>query len=117
MGSQLAGTNEAPGKTVKKGGKVFKVYNASTSLEEKNNHVKNNNKLGNNYLNHIEGVKSIVAYKGPVNKVVRTMEANIKSGFSYCGARNINELWKNAKFIRITPAGIRESASHDVIVN
>ncbi len=117
LGSQLAGTDEAPGKTVKKGGKVFKVYNASTSLEEKNNHVKNNNKLGNNYLNHIEGVKSIVAYKGPVNKVIRTMEANIKSGFSYCGARNINELWENAKFIRITPAGIRESASHDVIVN
>ncbi len=116
IGSQFAGTDEAPGKLIKKDGKKFKTYNASTSLEEKKNHVKKLKNTGKNYLKHIEGVKATVPYKGPVSKVVEIMEANIKSGFSYCGARNINELWKKAQFIRITQLGVRESGAHDVIV-
>lgn len=116
IGSQFAGTDEAPGKIIKRNGKKFKVYNASTSLEEKRNHVKNLKNTSRNYLEHIEGVKAIVPYKGPVSKVITTMQANIKSGFSYCGAQNINELWKKAQFIRISQLGVRESGAHDVIV-
>lgn len=117
IGSQFAGTNEAPGKKIVKNGKKYKQYNASTSIAEKKNHIKNMRNTQKNYLKHIEGVKSLVPYKGAVSKVMVKMEANIKSGFSYCGARNIKELWKKAEFIQITPMGRRESGAHDVLIN
>ena len=116
IASQFAGTQEAPGKLIERKGKKFKEYNASTSLKEKKNHVKSLKNTSKNYLKHIEGVKSLVPYKGPVAKIIEIMEANLKSGFSYCGAINIHDLWEKAKFIRITSQGIRESGVHDVIV-
>lgn len=116
IGSQFAGTNEAPGKISIRKGKKFKSYNASTSLIEKQNHVKTIKNTSKNYLRHIEGVKAIVPHKGAVSQVVFKMEANIRSGLSYCGAKNIRTLWKNAHFIRISQLGVRESGAHDVIV-
>jgi IMP dehydrogenase len=116
IGSQFAGTDEAPGKIITRGKKKFKSYNASTSLIEKKNHVKVLKNTSKNYLLHIEGVKATVPYKGPVSKLVQKMESNIKSGFSYCGAKNIKELWKNTQFIQITQLGVRESGAHDVLV-
>lgn len=116
IGSQFAGTDEAPGKIVKMKGKTYKQYNASTSAAEKRNHVKKMKENGKNYLNHIEGVSSLVPYKGSVTKVVSAIEANLKSGFSYCGAKNITQLWKNAEFIQVTKLGMRENGAHDVIL-
>lgn len=117
VGSQLAGHDEAPGKLVEKSGKKYKSYNASTSLTEKKNHTKKMNDLGKGYINHIEGIESFVPYKGPLLKTIERMEANLRAGFSYCGAKNINELWEKAKFIRITSQGLRESGAHDVILS
>lgn len=116
IGSQFAGCDEAPGKLIKRKRKNYKAYNASTSLIEKKNHIKKIKNNSKNYLKHIEGVKSIVPYKGSVRNVVAKMEANLKSGFSYCGAKNMRQLQKNARFIRITQLGVRESGVHDVIV-
>ncbi|OGM87651.1 hypothetical protein A2614_02400 [Candidatus Woesebacteria bacterium RIFOXYD1_FULL_40_21] len=116
VGSQLAGHDEAPGKLVERGGKKYKSYNASTSLAEKKNHSKKLNDLGKGYINHIEGVESFVPYKGALAKTIERMEANLRAGFSYCGAKNITELWEKAKFIRITSQGLRESGAHDVIL-
>jgi IMP dehydrogenase len=116
IGSQFAGTDEAPGKVLIRNNKKYKTYNASTSLVEKRNHVKTLKNTSRDYLNHIEGVKASVPYKGPVSKVISIMEANIKSGFSYCGAKDIKTLWKNARFIRISQLGVRESGAHDVLV-
>lgn len=117
-GSQFAGTDESPGKKVKIDGKWYKNYFASTSFKEKENHIKKNGKeFSKNYTKQIEGVESIVSYKGSVKDIVEKMTANIRSGFSYSGAKNIKELWKNAKFVRITSQGLRESGVHDVIVN
>ncbi|MGB6839183.1 MAG: guanosine monophosphate reductase [Microgenomates group bacterium] len=115
-GNIFAGTNEAPGKIIKKAGKTYKSYNASTSLAEKKNHVKTIKNTGKTYLYHIEGVKSIVPYKGPVSKIIKLIDANLRAGFSYCGAKNIKELWKNAHFIRISQLGVKESGTHDVLV-
>jgi IMP dehydrogenase len=116
-GSQFAGTDEAPGKKMVIKGKIFKNYYASTSFLEKKNHLKVNGKnLPENYVKHIEGVASLVPYKGPVGGIVERMVANIRSGFSYCGAKNIGSLWKRAKFVRITSQGLRESGVHDVFV-
>lgn len=116
-GCTFAGTDEAPGKTVKINGKFYKTYNASTSLAEKNNHIKvKNNGLNNNYIKQIEGVESFVPYKGPVSNIIENYLANIRSGFSYSGAINISSLWKKAKFIQVTSFGKKESEPHDVLV-
>ena len=115
-GSQFAGTDEAPGEKVTIKGKLFKNYYASTSFEEKKEHIKNNGKeFSKDYTKHIEGVASLVPYKGPVKKVIDKISSNVRSGFSYCGAKNISNLWKKAKFVRISEMGLRESGSHDVI--
>ena len=117
-GNIFAGTDESPGKKVEIKGKVYKQYFGSTSFMEKRNHIKKNSKeLNKNYSMHVEGVEGIVPYKGPVSKIIEKMEANIRSGFSYAGAFELKDLWKNAKFIQITEMGKRESSSHDIITN
>lgn len=116
-GSQFAGTDEAPGEIIKKGDKLFKSYNASTSLAEKKHHLFSiGEKLSKNYTKQVEGVESVVPYKGPLANVIELMAANIRSGLSYSGANNIPELWKKAKFMRVTSAGRAENGAHDVIV-
>lgn len=116
-GSQVAGTEEAPGKKIKVKGKIFKRYNASTSLAEKTKHIKDNgHEFNKNYIKQIEGVESLVPYKGKLKDVIDKMSANIRSGFSYSGAKNIEDLWKKRKFVRITGQGMRESRAHDVMV-
>ncbi len=116
-GSIFAGTNEAPGKLVKKDGKKYKIYNASTSLAEKTKHsIFNITETEKHYVKQIEGVESMVPYKGTLSTLIEKYSANIRSGFSYSGARDINKLWKTAKFVRISSQGLRESGAHDVIV-
>lgn len=115
-GSLFAGTTESPGQKVIINEKVYKSYNASTSLTEKKNHVEGDkNEFEKNYTKQIEGVESIVPFKGDLSDIVDRMTANIRSGFSYSGARNINELWKKARFTQITQMGKIESGAHDVI--
>lgn len=116
MGSQFAGHDEAPGKLIVKDGVKYKEYNASTSLTEKLKHTKVLNCLPNTYTKHIEGVESLVKYKGPLSNSVEKWIAGIKSGFSYSGAKDIVSLWKNAQFIRVSPLGARENGSHDVVL-
>ena len=116
-GSIFAGCDEAPGKLIIKDGKKYKAYNASTSLAEKLNHSKYNKKeIQSHYTKQIEGVESLVPYKGPVEAIVEKIKANVRSGFSYSGAIDIKSLWKNASFVRITSQGLRESGSHDVLL-
>lgn len=117
-GSIFAGTIEAPGKLVKINGKQYKNYNASTSLAEKTKHIEiGADKFNKNYQLQIEGVESFVPFKGGVIPILERYAHNIRSGFSYAGAKNINEFWKKAKFTQITSFGRRESEAHDVLVN
>lgn len=117
IGSQFAGTDEAPGEKIEKDGNFFKVYNASTSLAEKKNHLNiEGEKLGDNYIKQIEGVESMVKYTGPLSGVLESISANVRSGLSYSGAKNIPEFWKRARFMRITPLGRSENGAHNVIV-
>ncbi len=113
-GNILAGTDEAPGEIYESGGIKYKKYFGSTSKEQKEKHqeiIKNNS----NYAHHIEGVSGYLPYKGSVVQVLENLKAGIKSGFSYSGARNLEELWRNADFISISPAGQRESNHHDLV--
>lgn len=112
----FAGSKETPGRIITIGGKKYKKYHGSASETEKNKH--RNRKLPNlngNYIIHIEGVEGYVEYRGPVRKVVEELLAGVRSGLAYAGARNINELWKKAKFVQISSAGWRESKAHDII--
>lgn len=116
-GNLFAGSRETPGKVIKRNGKLYKEYHGSTSEKEKRNHLeKNGEQRSEHYIDYIEGVEALVPYKGPVERVLRRVETGIRSGFSYCGAHNLQELHKSARFIRITAAGKRESGAHDVQV-
>lgn len=114
-GFLFAGTKEAPGELKKINGKMFKVYNGSTSEAEKIKHMVRLGKLPDNYVKQIEGTESVVPYKGELKDNIEHMMSNVRSGLSYSGAKNIPELWKRAKFVRVTPLGSRENGSHDVI--
>jgi IMP dehydrogenase len=61
-----------------------------------------------------EGVEAVVPYRGHVHEIIYQLVGGLRSGLSYGGARTIRELQEHAEFIEITPAGIRESGSHDV---
>lgn len=116
-GSIFAGCDESPGKMIRKNGIKYKIYNASTSLAEKKKHsIFNHSEVEKHYVKQIEGVESIVLYKGALANLIEKYSANIRSGFSYSGAENITELWKRARFIRITSQGLRESGLHDVLL-
>lgn len=114
-GNIFAGTDEAPGESVEINGKQFKRYNGSTSLAEKIAHQTSGLNSDKHYVHHIEGVEGYVPYKGPVANVVEGLVAGIRSGFSYCGAQNLNELQTNAKFVRVTPAVQKENNFHDIL--
>jgi IMP dehydrogenase len=119
VGSMFGGTDESPGKTLVKNGKKFKMYRGMASFyaslgrkyrEEGPQDVDSNDL--NDYVP--EGVEAMVPYKGSVVEIIRQLVGGLRSGLSYCGAKTISEMQKNAEFIKITPAGYIESQPHDV---
>ena len=62
-----------------------------------------------------EGVEAVVPYRGHVKEILYQLVGGLRSGLSYGGARNIQELQEKAEFIHVTPAGVRESSYHDVV--
>lgn len=119
IGSLLGGTDESPGKTLVKNGKKYKIYRGMASFyaslgrryREEGAQVVDSDDL-NDYVP--EGIEAMVQYKGSVVEIVRQLVGGLRSGLSYCGAKNISEMQKNAEFIRITSAGYIESQPHDV---
>ena len=118
IGSLVAGTEEAPGETILYNGRKFKSYRGLGSLEamEKGSAdryfqggVKEAKKLVP------EGIAGRVPYKGTVQEVIYQLVGGLRSGMGYCGAADIMSL-HNAKFTRITNAGILESHPHEVII-
>ncbi len=120
IGSLLAGTDESPGVSITKNGKKYKIYRgmasfyASLGRKMREEGMLNIDDDLNDYVP--EGVEALVEYKGSVVEIVRHLLGGLRSGFSYCGARNIDELHRNAEFIKMTMAGYIESMPHDVNV-
>ena len=113
----FAATDECPGEIFELNGKRYKNYNGSASRVEKINQIqKDSSDKNEKYAIHIEGVEGMVEYRGSLEHVVEELCAGIKSGFSYCGSKNVLELHEKATFVRITSGGIRESGAHDVVV-
>ena len=116
-GSLFAGATESPSKIVKINGKKYKVYNASTcATEKKKQYKKYLDDKKPEYLKHVEGVESLVPFKGSVSEIVDNLLAGIKSGYSYNNAKTTPEIWENAQFVRVTAVGLKENGAHDVLL-
>ncbi|MEM2910559.1 MAG: IMP dehydrogenase [Nitrososphaerota archaeon] len=121
LGSLLAGTDESPGTTISRGGRKYKVYRGMASFYAMlAREVKEGKQMELDsvvdYAYTSEGVEAYVPYRGSASELLKQLVAALRAGMSYCGARNIIELWKNAKFINISEASIKESYPHDVEV-
>jgi len=112
----FAGTDESPGGIIMRKGMKFKVHRGSASfLATADRQLKLENS-SEQRLNSIvaEGVEALIPYKGKVADVIYQLGGALKSGMSYCNAKTIPALQKNAQFIKITDAGLRESKAHNV---
>ena len=119
LGSMFAGTEEAPGDTIILDGRRYKSYRGMGSLEAMQAGSKDR------YFQDVEddvnklvpeGIVGRVPYKGNVGEVMYQFVGGLRAGMGYCGAKDIEALHRDAKFVRITAAGVAESHPHDVTI-
>ena len=123
IGRLLAGTDESPGTIIMRNGRRYKIYRGMASMYAM---LGREFRLGENeaealldaseYSYYAEGVEAYVPYTGSASDVIKRLVAGLRSGMSYLGARTIDEMRKNAVFIKITQLSYRESMPHDVEV-
>ena len=118
LGGLLAGCREAPGEIMEISGKVYKQYRGMGSLAAmkagsaaRYGHDKNDRtrKVA------AEGIEALKEVSGSVDDVLGTLIGGVQSGMGYLGAATLGDLRSKARFIRVSPAGIKEAAPHDVI--
>ncbi|MDQ3713888.1 MAG: IMP dehydrogenase [Acidobacteriota bacterium] len=119
IGSLFAGTEEAPGETILFQGRTFKTYRGMGSIGamkqgSSDRYAQEGTVSDSKYVP--EGIEGRVAYKGTLAEMVTQLVGGLRSGMGYTGCKSIKELQANARFIRITSAGLRESHVHDVII-
>ena len=120
IGSLVAGTEESPGDTIIYNGRKFKSYRGMGSLEamgQKNGSKDRYFQSDTNDLKKLvpEGIAGRVPYKGTVQEVIFQLVGGLRSGMGYCGAAIIDKL-HDAKFVRITNAGVQENHPHDITI-
>lgn len=120
IGSLVAGTEESPGDTIIFNGRKFKSYRGMGSLEamEQKNGSRDRyfqGDISDNKKLVPEGIAGRVPYKGTVQEVIYQLVGGLRSGMGYCGAASIEKL-HNARFTRITNAGVMESHPHDIAI-
>src|SRR6185295_2917317 len=116
IGSLLAGTDESPGETILFQGRTFKTYRGMGSMGAMSQ--SNADRYAQDPTAKLvpEGIEGRVAAKGPLSELVYQLVGGLRSGMGYCGATDIADLQKKARFLRVSPAGLRESHVHDVII-
>jgi IMP dehydrogenase len=126
IGSLLAGTDESPGQVVTRKGGRFKTFRGMASVSATVARKKREQELSSierqeddEWLSQVvaEGVEALVPYRGSAREVVFQLVGGLRSGMSYSNSHNIDQLWQNARFVRITPAGLRESGPHDLVLD
>ncbi len=119
MGSMFAGTEESPGESFLLEGRRFKVVRGMGSLsameEGSADRYFQDPSAGKQKLVP-EGIEARVPYKGPLSDTIFQLVGGLRSGMGYCGAADLDQLRAEARFIRITPGGLRESHPHDVTI-
>ena len=119
LGGLLAGTDESPGEMVHYQGRSYKVYRGMGSIGAMKEGSKDRyfqDDIEESFKLVPEGVEGQVPYRGSLSLVIYQLIGGLKSGMGYTGSKNIEELRKNAQFIKITPQGLKESHVHDVMV-
>jgi IMP dehydrogenase len=118
IGGLLAGTEESPGETILYQGRTFKSYRGMGSLGamESGSADRYSQEGADRGKSVPEGVEGRVPHKGPLAGLVEQLVGGLRSGMGYCGVSNLRELQEQARFARITPAGLRESHVHDVFI-
>jgi IMP dehydrogenase len=119
LGNLLAGTDESPGEVVMFQGRSYKIYRGMGSLE-----VMKDGKSRDRYFMDSapeaklvpEGIEGMVPYKGSVVSILQIIVGGLRSGMGYAGCRTIPELQGNARFVKISAAGLKESHVHDVTI-
>jgi IMP dehydrogenase len=124
IGSLFAGTEESPGPTILRNGVRYKLTRGMASLaasidrrlREEGTTSAREAEIVEEVIDESvpEGVEGLIPYKGRVEEVVKQLVGGLRSGMSYCGARTLGELRRDAEFIRITDAGYKESLPHDI---
>lgn len=116
LGGLLAGTTEAPGEEIIYEGRRYKVYVGMGSLAAMKRGSKDRYFQKDEQKLVPEGIEGRVAFKGDVKDVVFQLCGGIRSGMGYCGTPTIQNLKEDAKFVKITGAGLKESHPHDIII-
>jgi IMP dehydrogenase len=118
IGSLFAGTEEAPGETILYQGRSYKEYRGMGSIGAMREGSKDRYFQEGADQNKLvpEGIEGRVPYKGPIAMVIYQLIGGLRSGMGYVGAADLAELRQKSRFIRITPAGLRESHVHDVTI-
>ena len=119
VGGLFAGTEESPGEQVFYQGRSYKVYRGMGSIEamkkgSRDRYYQEDQDEPDKLVP--EGIVGRVPYRGSLKANIYQLIGGLKSGMGYCGSRNLEELREKARFIKVSPAGMRESHVHDVII-
>jgi IMP dehydrogenase len=124
IGNLFAGTDESPGELILYQGRSFKEYRGMGSIGAMRRGSRDRyfqddfdlDAVGANDKLVPEGIEGRVAHKGSVAAMIHQLVGGLRAGMGYCGCARIPDLQRDAKLIRITPAGFRESHVHDVAI-
>ena len=119
VGNLLAGADESPGETILYQGRTYKVYRGMGSLGAMAKGSKDRYaQYDVSDLDKLvpEGIEGKVPYRGSASGILHQLVGGLKSGMGYLGSRNIAELQEHARYVRVTPQGLRESHVHDVSI-
>ncbi len=118
IGNLFAGTDESPGEMVLYQGRSYKVYRGMGSMEAMKEGSRDRYFQEDELTSKLvpEGIEGRVPYRGSLSLCIHQLVGGLKSGMGYAGCDDIESLRKRARFIRVTPAGLRESHVHDVII-
>ena len=116
VGNLFAGLKESPGKEIIFEGRIFKTYRGMGSIGAINDGSGDRYRMKEGEDPVPEGIEGRVPFKGELKPFVNQLVTGLKKGMAYCGCKNINELRHYKNFVKITPAGLKESHVHDVSI-
>ncbi len=119
IGSLFAGTDESPGEIILYQGRSFKSYRGMGSIAAMKEGSRDRyGQEGQREAQKLvpEGIEGRVPYKGPLANLITQLVGGLQAGMGYCGSRDISEMKSKTRFIRVSPAGLRESHVHDVFI-
>ena len=118
IGSLFAGTDESPGEIILFQGRSFKGYRGMGSISAMKEGSRDRYGQASETMSKLvpEGIEGRVPHKGPLESLIHQLVGGLRAGMGYCGCHSIADLHEQARFIRVTSAGLRESHVHDVII-